>query len=72
MAKAIVAELKAKGITQAHLDGNDEIMDILQLTCIEAGISLSSSPDKVVLRFVEQEYKIVYSDLFMKKLGESK
>jgi predicted transcriptional regulator len=53
-----IAELRARGITQVSLDGNDEIMDILRLTCIEAGISLSPLPGNVVLKFVEQEYKI--------------
>ena len=57
-ALAVVAELKAKGITQVHLDGNDEIMDILRLTCIEAGISINSSTGKVTLRYVDQEYRI--------------
>ena len=69
---AVVAELKAKGITQVYLDGDDEIMDILRLTCIEAGISLDSSPGKVELRYVEQEYRIIYLDFFATTLGESK
>jgi DNA-binding MarR family transcriptional regulator len=59
-AMRVVAELKAKGISQVYLDGNDEIMDILRLTCIEAGILLSPSPGKVVLKFVEQEYQMDY------------
>jgi len=57
-AKGIVAELKARGITQVHLDGNDEIMDILLLTCIEAGFSLDDSPSAVILKHVEHEYLI--------------
>ena len=39
-AKAIVEDLRSKGITRVYLDGNDEIMDILRLTCLEAEISL--------------------------------
>jgi DNA-binding MarR family transcriptional regulator len=60
-AKIVVAELQARGISQVYLDGNDEIMDILRLTCIEGGISFSSAPGNVALKFVEQEYRIVYS-----------
>ena len=39
-AQSIVSELQAQGITQVRLQGNDEMMDILRLTCIEANISL--------------------------------
>lgn len=58
-ALVVVKELKASDIDQVYLEGNDEIMDILRLTCIEAGISLSSTPVNVVLKFAEQEYKIL-------------
>jgi predicted transcriptional regulator len=59
MAKSIISELRAKQISEVYLEGNDEIMDILRLTCIEAGISLNSSPNKVVLKYFDQEYKII-------------
>jgi hypothetical protein len=59
----VVAELKARDISQAYLDGNDEVMDILRLTCIEGGISLSPSPGKVLLKFEEQEYKILFKSV---------
>ena len=63
MAKSIVSELEAKGISEIYLEGNnDEIMDILRLTCIEAGISLSFSSKKVVLKYIDQEYKIIYRE----------
>ena len=60
MAKETVKELKKNGISQVYLDGDDEIMDIMRLTCLEAGIIQDPSPSQVVLKFVEQEYKIVY------------
>src|SRR5574342_1267033 len=47
-AKLIVSELKEKGISQVYLDGNDEIMDILRLTCIEAEILISAVPYDVI------------------------
>src|SRR5574342_741580 len=47
-AKEIVSELRSRGIKRVYLEGNnDEIMDILRLTCIEAGISLSDRPGDV-------------------------
>ncbi len=57
----VVSQLRASNITKVYLDGNDEIMDIMRLTCLEAGIALESSPDNVTLKFSEQDYKIVYS-----------
>src|SRR5512139_2228398 len=39
-AKALVAELQQRGIKQVYLEGNrdDETLDIMRLTCVEAGI----------------------------------
>jgi DNA-binding MarR family transcriptional regulator len=58
-AKAFVGELKQQGINQAYIEGNDELIDILQLTCIEAGIRLLDSPDGIILKVVGQDYQIV-------------
>jgi DNA-binding MarR family transcriptional regulator len=60
MAREIVRELKKNDVSQVYLDGDDEIMDIMRLTCLEAGILQDTSPSHVVLKFVEQEYKIEY------------
>lgn len=58
-AKLIVSELKEKGISQVYVDGsNDEIMDILRLTCIEAGILLCDEPCGVVLKAAGKKYQI--------------
>jgi predicted transcriptional regulator len=57
-AKAIVEELKQQGIGRVHLLGNDEIMDILKLTCIENGIVIDQHPQKVVLKHTGQIFKI--------------
>jgi len=40
-AQILVAEVKSKGIESLFIEGEDEITDILKLTCIEAGIQLS-------------------------------
>jgi DNA-binding MarR family transcriptional regulator len=59
-AKETVAELSSRGISQVYLDGsNDEIMDILRLTCIEAGISLSEKPCGAFLKSTGERYQIV-------------
>jgi len=57
-AKMLVKELKQKDISQVNIDGNDEIMDILRLTCIEEGIRIAESATGVLLRTQGQEYKV--------------
>ena len=58
-AEKVISQLNTAGITHVYLDGNDEIMDILRLTCVEAGITLERSPKLIVLRHVMQNYQIV-------------
>jgi predicted transcriptional regulator len=59
-AKAVVAELNLQEIRQVYLQGDDELMDILRLTCIEGGLAISDSPVGVTLKGNGQGYKIVY------------
>lgn len=58
-AKSFVGELKQQGIKQVYIEGDDEMIDILRLTCIEAGIRLLESPDGVILKVVGQDYRII-------------
>jgi DNA-binding MarR family transcriptional regulator len=58
-AKRVVADLKQRGIAHVFLDGDDEIMDILRLTCIEAGITIDDKPEQVILRKRNQDFQIV-------------
>ncbi|NWG08355.1 MAG: winged helix-turn-helix transcriptional regulator [Chloroflexi bacterium] len=58
-AKTLVQELERNGIRQVYIEGNDEIVDILRLTCIEAGIRLLDSPDGVTLKVDGQDYCMV-------------
>lgn len=58
-AKSLAAELKRKGIDQAYIEGDDEAVDILRLTCIEAGIRLSESPNGVILKVAGQDYLLI-------------
>ena len=41
-ARAAVVKLRLKGIDGVCLEGSDDMMDILKLFCIEAGINLHS------------------------------
>lgn len=58
-AKALVNELKRRGISQVYIDGDDAVIDILRLTCIEAGILLLDRPDGVVLKVSGQDYCLI-------------
>lgn len=57
-AKKLVAELQEQGIQQVYLNGDDETIDILRLTCIEAGIRISDIRDGCILEAFGQEYRI--------------
>jgi predicted transcriptional regulator len=57
-AREIVSEMQARGITQVSLEGEDEIMDILSLTCVEAGLTVCEAPDAVVLKLNGHEYQV--------------
>lgn len=58
-AKAVANELQQQGVQQVYLNGDDEAMDILRLTCIEAGIQISDSPNGYTLQAVGQGYQVV-------------
>lgn len=57
-AKAVVSQLEKKGIREVYLieGDSDELVDILRLTCIEAGIHLSETPNGVTIRAHGQDY----------------
>ena len=56
-AKALVTELKQAGIQQVYLDGENEVVDILRLTCFEAGLQVSDSPIGCVLEVDGNGYR---------------
>ncbi|HET7143737.1 MAG TPA: winged helix-turn-helix transcriptional regulator [Anaerolineales bacterium] len=58
-AKALVADLQQKNIKQVYFTGNDEAVDILRLTCIEAGIQISDSPNGATLQVDGRDYRLV-------------
>jgi hypothetical protein len=57
-AQKTVTNLQGMGIDEVCLQGSDEIMDIMRLTCIEAGIRLLSTPEKWVVRLNGQGYEV--------------
>jgi len=58
-AKLLVVELTQRGIKSVYLNGDDEMIDILRLTCIEAGIQISVIPDGCVLESTGQGYQTI-------------
>jgi DNA-binding MarR family transcriptional regulator len=56
-AKALVMELKLAGVEQVYLDGEDEMIDILRLTCLEAGLHLNDSPTECILEVNGNDYR---------------
>ena len=63
-AKTLVAELQQNGIKQVYLDGegDDEMLDIMRLTCIESGIQLSEIPRGVIIKAEGQDYRLNIGD----------
>lgn len=57
-ARKLVLDLKQDDVKQVYLDGDDEMMDILRLTCIEAGIQISNLPEEVILEAKGQDYQV--------------
>jgi hypothetical protein len=51
--------LKEQDVDSVYIEGNDEIMDILRLTCIEAGITISEADNSCMLNFNGQDFKFV-------------
>ncbi len=59
-ARTIVADLQARGITHVCLEGDDEVIDILRLTCIEEGLSLDEGAGEALLKAAGQDYQVVF------------
>lgn len=58
-ARSLVSELKQRGITEVYLQGSDEVMDILRLTCIESGVVVVDTPNGVILKSAGQDYQMI-------------
>ena len=56
-ARELVAGLKAQGVESVDIEGDDEAMDILRLTCIEAGLSISAKPQHGTPNSIGREFR---------------
>jgi hypothetical protein len=59
-ATTLVTDLKQNGVESIYLEGNDEIMDILRLTCIEHEIEISPSPNGTMITADGQGFKVIH------------
>lgn len=58
-AKALIADLQARGIESVFVDGGDAELDIFRLSCLEAGVpKLDKKPGKYLVRLRNGEYKL--------------
>lgn len=58
-AKILVMELKQNGVQAVYLKGNDEVMDILRLTCIENDLEIVQTPNDTTLEYKDQDYRMI-------------
>lgn len=57
-AKSLVDVMKKRGVKQVYLNGDDSIMDIMRLTCIENDLKISDLPDGYIIEAVGCEYQV--------------
>jgi DNA-binding MarR family transcriptional regulator len=62
-ARAIVTDLKSQGVTHVCLEGDDEVIDILRLTCIEEGMALDEDPDGILLKAAGRDYQVIFQNV---------
>lgn len=57
-AKTLAADLKQKDVKRVYLNGDDPLMDILRLTCLEAGLLISDLPEDHILETDGRGYRV--------------
>ena len=57
-AKALATDLKQKGVKSVYLNGDDQMMGILRLTCLEAGLKVTDLPEDCVLESTGHGYRV--------------
>ncbi len=58
-ASNLVLDLKNQGVNSVYLEGYDERMDIMRLTCIENGLALEESPGNILIRANGQNFQVI-------------
>ncbi len=61
-AKILVTELQKEKIKKVYLKGNDELIDILRLTCIEAGIRIGDTPNGCMIEVDGKGYRKIVKE----------
>ncbi|MEX2143316.1 MAG: winged helix-turn-helix transcriptional regulator [Anaerolineales bacterium] len=57
-AREMALQIQRKGIQDIYLEGNDEVMDILRLTCLELGISPRAEPGSWIVSRSGRGYQL--------------
>jgi DNA-binding MarR family transcriptional regulator len=57
-ASHLALDLKSQGILSVYLEGDDERMDIMRLTCIENGLSVDEAPGNILIRANGQNFQV--------------
>jgi predicted transcriptional regulator len=57
-AKNLISQLQSEDVESVYLKGNDEVMDIMRLTCIELGMQIASSPNGHVVEVNGKDYQV--------------
>ncbi|MEX1248259.1 MAG: winged helix-turn-helix domain-containing protein [Anaerolineales bacterium] len=57
-AKDMAILMQHSGVRQVYLEGGDEVMDILRLTCIEEGIRVEDKPGKWTVKRNGRGYEL--------------
>jgi DNA-binding MarR family transcriptional regulator len=57
-AQQMVQQMQRKSIHEVHLVGNNDIIDILRLTCIEAGIAIAEKPGRWSVKVNGRRYEL--------------
>jgi DNA-binding MarR family transcriptional regulator len=57
-ASHLALDLKSQGVLSVYLEGEDERMDIMRLTCIENDLSLDDTPGNILIRANGQNFQV--------------
>jgi len=57
-AKHLLADLASRGISHVYLDGENEVMDILRLTLLEADVPINTKPEQWIITFDGRKFII--------------
>lgn len=57
-AKNLITQLQSEKVKSVYLNGNDEVMDIMRLTCIELGMQITDTPNGCVVEVNGNDYQV--------------